>query len=150
MATQRLLLQKLRSQETATGRSLLQQLARRTRSRFHISLQTLKHLGWVSEARPNSSDYQPKPRWEAYIPNCNVKIPDILNKKRSHEVVLKMTATEYNETTFKDFLEVHTDGSVNRHKRSSTAAYNVPAYNLDWSGRIDQMVPSMLQKLLQL
>lgn len=148
LATQRLLLQKLRLHETATGRSLLQRLAKRTSSRFHISLQTLKHLGWQSEARPDSFDYQPKPPWEAYIPKCNEKIPGIPNKKISNEVVLKMTATEYIETTFKDFLQVYTDGSVNRHKRSSTAAYNVPAYNLQWSGRIDQMVSSTTAEII--
>ncbi|KAM7282239.1 uncharacterized protein ISCGN_025621 [Ixodes scapularis] len=142
LATKSLLSQHVRLSTTPAGRDLLRRLKTRQQSRLHITGQTLQHLGWTPDISHDRNGVKPSPPWNNYCPKCTCHIPGIRNKMSENVTVIKQKTIEYISITYADCLQVYTDGSVNRTRRSGTSAFYMPSLQLEWSGRLDKMVSS--------
>lgn len=142
LATKCLLRQIIRLGTTPAGRNLLHRLTTRQNSRFYISWKTLQHLEWTPETLQEEDNSPTTPPWKAYYPNCVCHVPGVRNKFSAHSTVIKQKTIEYISNTYTNYLQVYTDGSVNRSRRSSACAFHIPSLELEWCGRLDDLVSS--------
>ncbi|XP_040066226.1 uncharacterized protein LOC120839895 [Ixodes scapularis] len=144
-ASQRLLLQVIRLGETHPGQSLIKRLRTRTQSKFSLATKTLAALGW--EPPQIINPHGTTPPWEAGLQLAEL-LPGVRKKANTPPLVLKAAAQEQLAARYPRHLHIYTDGSVDRFRQSSTAAYHIPDLQKDWSARTTHMVSSTTAELL--
>ncbi|XP_040070198.1 uncharacterized protein LOC115331806 [Ixodes scapularis] len=144
-ASQRLLLQVIRLGETHPGQSLIKRLRTRTQSKLSLATKTLAALGW--EPPQIINPHGRTPPWEAGLQLAEL-LPGVRKKANTPPLVLKAAAQEQLAARYPRHLHIYTDGSVDRSRQSSTAAYHIPDLQKDWSARTTHMVSSTTAELL--
>lgn len=139
-ASQRLLLQIGRLRETVAGRALLQRLRKRSESRAYLALNTLRSLGLDLRDRPKTL----KPPWSFPSLDCSLTIPHVRAKRNSPLAAMRSLVLEHLETEYASHLQIFTDGSVDKVRGSSAAAFHIPSLKYDWSVRFTKVVSSTM------
>lgn len=144
-ASQRLLQQIIRLGETHPGQALIKRLRTRTQYKLSCATQTLVELGWKPPQISNPQGTTPP--WEAGLHLAEF-LPGVHKKANTSPPALKAAAEEQLAARYPRHLHIYTNGSVDRVRKSSTAAFHIPDLQKDWSARTTHMVSSSIAKLL--
>ncbi|KAG0416042.1 hypothetical protein HPB47_006793 [Ixodes persulcatus] len=108
-----------------------------------ISAKLRRHA--KSLLKPSTQEWPP---WEVAEISCEIRIEHLRSKKARPALLAKSAVEDHLERKHCGKLHIYTDGSVNRARTSSTAAFYIPETGAEWSGKLEVATSSTTAELV--
>lgn len=145
-ARHRLLYQLLRFHRTAPGRLILNLMVSRLLSLAAPLVKLVRdQLAHLQELP--ASPWSHAPPWLNALISCRDNISGIKKKCCVPGCILRMTAESYLDAEYPGHICVFMDGSVSRGSRTTTAAYTMPSFDVEWSDHLTSFASSTIAEV---
>ncbi|KAM7315802.1 uncharacterized protein ISCGN_005585 [Ixodes scapularis] len=144
-ARARRLSQLARLSTTLPGRWFLQRIQARTKGSRHDSVEDFLNIAGPLPTMTNKARVAP---WEVAKVSIELRIKRLRAKKVGPINALREAVEKHIEERYGSWLQIYTDGSVNKARTSSTAAFYIPELALEWCGRLQAPTSSTTAELV--
>ncbi|XP_040075233.1 uncharacterized protein LOC120847504 [Ixodes scapularis] len=144
-ARARRLSQLARLSTTLPGRWFLQRIQARTKGSWHDTVEDFLNIAGPLPTMTSEARVAP---WEVAKVSIELRIKRLRAKKVGPINALREAVEKHIEERYGGWLQIYTDGSVNKARTSSTAAFYIPELALEWCGRLQAPTSSTTAELV--
>ncbi|KAM7314374.1 hypothetical protein ISCGN_004158 [Ixodes scapularis] len=144
-ARARRLSQLARLSTTLPGRCFLQRFQARTKGSWHDTVEDFLNIAGPLPTMTSEARVAP---WEVAKVSIELRIKRLRAKKVGPINALREAVEKHIEERYGGWLQIYTNGSVNKARTSSTAAFYIPELALEWCGRLQAPTSSTTAELV--
>ncbi|KAM7301179.1 hypothetical protein ISCGN_016719 [Ixodes scapularis] len=130
---------------THPGRWFLHRVQARMKSLWSEAVEEFHN---VTDPLPTRTDEARMAPWDVIKVSSDVRIKHLRSKKDRPGIAIRAAVEAHLEEHHRGKLRIYTDGSVNKARTSSTAAYCIPEKGWEWGGRLQTPTSSTVAELV--